>query len=264
MKRKLLFILSLVLLTGCSSSKTNSQDTTTTFKEDSSKVSTETPETETYSTITDINFSSGFKSEVLESSEKYSSFKITQNVRNYIVKDNKNSDETKISTSVASLDLINKISLIDYTIYSEDSYKTYFLASDFKRSINLMSDNGNDYYENKEVFQNMSFKLKDSEYNVGDYIKPLLNIYIPEDTKGVYDTDIYSFTYIRDAFPLDIVDLDYDRLGSTTINFVFNNDKTLAKICMSTSYFVGFNEYLAETEMLFSDYSNNELSLPNY
>lgn len=195
---------------------------------------------------------------------KFSHIKVSQRMTSYSLLNYKRNSEKELHTVDVDLDIKNKLNLAKIVMNGN----TYSFADDDKNNIHLSKVNDGQYLASDT--SSSSIKVDYSKVkNAYNYVEYICNGQMPEiGSSGILDNNTYTFTVERDALKEDLENITYDRLGTTSIEFIVDEDEqgnlVPRSISMNTTFFVGQIEYGVATVCTFSDFSNQTLKLPKY
>ena len=265
MFKKLVILLSSILLclcvVGCSSSSSTEKNST--------KVDTDLPKKEIVKKSDKIVLDDTFLKSMKDYTSKFTYVNMNQKMTSYSLLNNKRGSEKVVADVDIELDLKNQINLTEMKAnFTDNSDNSYSFADDNKNNVHLSKVNDSEYIAGDSSGLNMTIDYS-KVINAYDFIKFISDGQFPKKgTKGKLEDGIYTFKTERKAKKEDLSGTKYDRLGKTTVCLTVkddeNNNLEPKSIEMETTFYVGQIKYGVSTVCEFSDYSLEELSMPEY
>lgn len=258
-----------LVLSGCTQTKTATEISTSVV----SKVDSSLPEKELVegnsedSSKAGVILSDSLYKSITEYCSQFTYIKATQQMTSFSLDDKDRKSMEQIVADVSmEVDLLNKINMISMSTDFTDSYNpVYYFVDDNKNGVYLSKIDDEVYSQSDVNFIDMDYSKVVNAYDFVTYM--LVGVFPEVDSEGYCEDGIYSFTTERDAVDTDLIGVNYDKLGKTTITSEFNVKGTVIvpkSITMETTFFVGQNKYGVSTVCKYLEFSNKELQLPEY
>lgn len=200
----------------------------------------------------------------------YKSVNVLQETSSFSVVDGNQQNKTDIAEMFFDISLANRVNLatLNTSVDEEVGMTTYYFADDNKKNIHLTRVNDGDYIEDKNLGAVIEIDY-DKVKTCKELVDMLTDEQYPNDLEGKKDEDgNIVFTFTREATEDDLSGVEYNKLGTTTVEFkvreTYEGEISPISIVMQTTYFIGKTEYGVETKCSFSNFSNDKIKMPKY